>query len=301
VPVTRSTDPIDRSTEPGDRTGLLLGFGAYLLWGVFPLYFGLLEPAGAVEIIAHRVIWSLVLCLVVLTVTRALGTLRAVLRSPRTLAALAGAGVLVTTNWLVYVHGVLSGQTVDAALGYYINPLVTVLIAVLVLGERLRPAQWCALGLAAGAVVVITLGVGRLPWIALALALSFAGYGLVKNRTGQSVGALAGLTVETATMTPLALGYVGYLAARGSLTFPAHGPWHAAALAALGVITAVPLLMFGGAARRLPLSVLGLLQYLTPTLQFLIAVLVLREDMPAGRWWGFALVWAARRPAASWS
>jgi chloramphenicol-sensitive protein RarD len=276
-----------------DRRGLLLGFGAYLLWGFLPLYFGLLEPAGAVEIIAHRVVWSLLFCVLVLVVTRTLGTVRAVLRSPRTAGALAGAGVLVTTNWLVYVYGVLSGHTVDAALGYYINPLVTVVLAVVLLGERLRRAQWVALALGAIAVVVITAGVGRLPWIALTLAFTFGAYGLVKNRTGQTVGALAGLTIETATTTPLALGYLTWLGSQGALTFTMHGPAHTVALVALGVITAVPLLLFGGAARRLPLSVLGMLQYLTPTLQFLIAVLVFGEEMPAARWWGFGLVWLA--------
>lgn len=284
--------PPAHMTEAG-RTGLLLGLGAYLLWGFFPLYFVLLEPAGAVEIIAHRVVWSLAFCLLVLVVTRGLGTVRAVLRSPRTAGALACAGLLVTTNWLVYVYGVLSGHTVDAALGYYINPLVTVVLAVVLLGERLRRLQWVALSLGAAAVVVITAGVGRLPWIALTLAVTFGAYGLVKNRTGQTVGALAGLTVETATTAPVALGYLVWLGSQGTLTLAVHGPAHLAALTALGVITAVPLLLFAGAARRLPLSVLGMLQYLTPTLQFLIAVLVFGEEMPAARWWGFGLVWLA--------
>ncbi len=280
-------------SAPAPRSGLALGGAAYLLWGVFPLYFPLLDPSGPVEIIAHRILWSLVFCLAALAATRSLGTLRDVVRQRRTLASLAAAGLLVATNWLVYVYGVMSGHTVDAALGYYINPLVTVLLAVVVLGERLRPAQWAALGTAGAAVVVITAGVGRFPWVAVTLAVTFALYGLAKNRTGRTVGALTGLTIETATTTPLALAYVTWASAQGTLSMGAHGGWHTAGLLALGPITAVPLLLFGGAARRLPLSVIGILQYLTPTMQFLIAVLIFEEDMPAARWWGFALVWVA--------
>lgn len=275
-----------------DRPGLGLGLGAYFLWGLLPLYFPLLDPAGPVEIIAHRVVWSVLFCLVLLAVTHGTPGLRAVLRSPSTTATLATAGALIATNWLVYVYAVLGGHTVDAALGYYINPLVMVGLGVLVLGERMRPTQWVALGLGATAVVVITAGMGRLPWIALALALSFGLYGLVKNRVGRTVGAAASLTVETATMTPLALAYLTSLAADDRLTL-VRGGWHAAGLVALGVVTAVPLLLFGGAARRLPLSVIGMLQYLTPTMQFVIALAVFGEEMSAARWVGFALVWAA--------
>lgn len=285
--------PPTASSPALNRSGLVLGTGAYLLWGFLPLYFQLLAPARPVEIIAHRVVWSLVLCVTVLALTRSLGTLRTVVRSPRTVVTLAGAGVLLTINWLVYVHGVLSGHTVDAALGYYINPLVTVVIAVIVLGERLRRAQWAALVLGAASVLVISIGVGRLPWIALVLAATFGLYGLVKNRTGRTVGALTGLTVETTAVAPLALGYLVWLSAHGSSGLGTEGTGHTAALVGLGVVTAVPLLLFAGAARRLPLSVVGLLQYLAPTLQFLIAVLVFHEEMPAARWWGFALVWLA--------
>lgn len=278
--------------ERTDRAGLVQGVGAYFLWGLLPLYFPLLEPAGSVEIIAHRVVWSLVFCVLLLACTGGLPTLRAAVTDRRTLTRLGAAGVLIATNWLVYVYGVLTGHTVDGALGYYINPLVTVALAVVVLGERLRSMQWVALSLGAAAVVVITVGMGRLPWISLTLALSFGLYGLVKNRVGRTVGAVTSLTVETATMVPFALAYLWFLADDGRLTL-ARGGWHAAALVALGVITAVPLLLFGGAARRLPLSVIGMLQYLAPTLQFLVALLVFGEEMPAARWVGFALVWAA--------
>ena len=243
------------------------------------------------EIIAHRVWWSLLFCLVALAVTRTVPQALAVFRSRATLGRLAAGGVLVATNWLVFVYAVLSGHTVDAALGYYINPIVTVVLAVLVLRERLRPIQWAAVGLGLVAVVVLTAGVGRLPWIALVLAATFALYGLIKNHTGRTVPPLAGLAVETAVLTPLALGWLLLVEHGGSFT--THGPWHALALAGAGVVTAVPLLLFAGAARRLPLSVVGLLQYLTPTMQFVIGVAVFGEQMPAARWWGFALVWVA--------
>ncbi|MCU1433127.1 MAG: rarD [Actinotalea sp.] len=276
-----------------DRRGLALGLGAYLCWGFLPLYFPLLAPAGPVEIIAHRVVWSLLFCLVILLVTRTWGAFTTALRDRRMLATLALAGVLVGINWLVYVYGVLSGHTIDTALGYYINPLVTVAFAVLLLGERLRPAQWVAIGTGAAAVVVITVGVGRLPWIALTLAGSFGVYGLIKNRVGRTVPALASLAVETAVLSPVALAYLAWLGVTGASQLGANGAAHTTALVASGIITAIPLLLFGGAARRLPLSVVGLLQYLAPTLQFLIGVLVFGEEMPAARWWGFALVWMA--------
>ncbi|WP_238402748.1 EamA family transporter RarD [Cellulomonas sp. H30R-01] len=269
------------------------GIAAYALWGVLPLYFPLLEPAGAVEIIAHRVVWSLLFCLLLLLVTRTWAGFVAALRDRRTLGLLGVAAVLLAVNWLVFVFGVLTDRVVDAALGYFINPLVTVALAVLVLRERLRPVQWVALGFGALAVVVITVGYGQLPWIALTLALSFGFYGLIKNRVGRSVAAIPGLTAETLLLAPLALGYLAILGADGTGTFAAYGPWHAVALVSSGVVTAVPLLLFNSAARRLPLSVVGLLQYLAPVLQLLIGVLVLHEQMPVARWWGFALVWLA--------
>jgi chloramphenicol-sensitive protein RarD len=273
------------------QAGLAQGLGAYLLWGFLPLYFPLLIPAGPVEIIAHRVLWSLVVCVIALAAISGLRALRDVLRSPSTVGWLSLGSVLVASNWLVFVFAVLSGHTVDAALGYYINPLVTVVIAVAALGERLRPLQWASVGLGLAAVTVLTIGVGRLPWISLVLAATFGIYGLIKNRTGRTVSPLVGLTVETAVLTPLAAGWL-VLGLHGG-SFGSHGPWHAAALAGAGLVTAVPLLLFAGAARRLPLSVVGLLQYLTPTLHFAIGVWVFGEQMPPARWWGFALVWLA--------
>jgi chloramphenicol-sensitive protein RarD len=217
----------------------------------------------------------------------------AALRTPRALGLLALAAALVAVNWTTYVYGVLTDHVVDTALGYFVNPLVTVLLAVFVLGERLRRAQWVALASGAAAVVVITVGYGRLPWIALALAFSFGLYGLIKNRVGRTVPAVASLAVETLVLLPVAAGYLLVLAAQGTGAFGAHGSWHVVALVSSGVVTAVPLLLFGSAARRLPLSVIGMLQYIAPTMQFLLGVLVFGEQMPPARWFGFALVWVA--------
>jgi chloramphenicol-sensitive protein RarD len=294
----RPTDDHAAATTPPDttrptRAGLAAGLGAFLIWGVLPLYFPLLEPAGPAEIIAHRVVWSLAFCLLLLVVTRTWGSFVAVLRRPRTVAVLGLAAALLAVNWLVYVYGVLTDHVVDAALGYFVNPLVTVALAVLVLRERLRRVQWVALGFGAAAVVVITVGYGRLPWIALVLAASFGTYGLIKNRVGRAVAALPGFAVETVVLTPLALGYLLVLGAQGSGAFGTHGSWNAVALASAGVVTTVPLLLFNSAARRLPLSVVGLIQYVTPVLQFVIGVTVGHERMPAARWAGFGLVWVA--------
>lgn len=281
------------SPSSPDRWGLPLGLSAFVLWGAMPLFFPLLEPAGPVEIIAHRVVWSLVFCLVLLVATRSVGSFVAVLRSRRTMGALALASLLIVVNWTTYVYAVLSGHVLDAALGYFINPLLTVLLGVLVLRERLRVAQWVALGFGAAAVVVISTGVGGLPWIALVLAGAFGLYSLVKNRVGRDVDALPGLAAETAVATPFALAYLVVLGLTGVGTFTTQGAGHALLLAACGVITGLPLLLFSAAARRLPLSVVGMLQYLTPVLQFLLGLLVFGEHMPPTRWAGFVLVWVA--------
>lgn len=277
--------------SPGRRGGLVAGVAAYLLWGALPLYFPLLEPADPVEIIAHRVVWSLLLCLVLLLATRTWGAFTALLRDGRVLLPLGVAAVLLAVNWLVFVHGVTTGHVVDAALGYFINPLVTVALAVVVLGERLRAVQWVAVGFGVAAVAVITAGYGRLPWIALVLAGSFGTYGLIKSRLGPRVAALPGLAAETALLTPVAVGYLVWLQVVGAGTFAPD--LHGLALVGTGVLTAVPLLLFNSAARRLPLSTVGLLQYLAPVLQLAIGVLVAGEEMPPARWWGFGLVWVA--------
>nr|WP_213281286.1 EamA family transporter RarD [Cellulomonas hominis] len=276
-----------------DPRGLAAGLGAYLLWGVLPLYFELLKPSGAVEVVAHRVLWSLIFCAVVLSVTRTWRAFATVLRTRRTMGLIATAAVLLAVNWLTFVFAALGGHVVDAALGYFINPLVTVALAVVVLRERLRRLQWVALGFGVLAVVVITVGLGTLPWVALTLAGSFGVYGLLKNRVGRSVAAAPGLAAETLVLAPVSAVYLIWLQGTGDGTFTGGGGWHALALAGTGVATALPLLLFGEAARRLPLSVVGMLQYLAPVLQFAIGVLVLHETMPPARWWGFGLVWVA--------
>lgn len=274
-----------------NRRGLLYGVAAFGLWGVLPMYWRLLEPATPVEILAHRFLWSLVVVAGILAVTRNWGWLRRYAGQPRVLAMLALAAVLMAVNWAAYIYGVNSGNVIETALGYFINPLVTVLIGAIVLGERLRPTQWAAVGLASVAAAVLTIDYGRLPWIALTLAGTFAIYGLLKKKAG--AGAVEGLTVETAVIALPALAYLTLLEAGGRGTFGHVSVGHTLLMVGTGIVTAIPLLFFGAAATRVPLSTLGLLQYLAPSLQFLIGVLILREPMPASRLAGFVLVWLA--------
>jgi chloramphenicol-sensitive protein RarD len=273
------------------RQGFLMGLGAYGLWGLFPLYWPLLEPAGALEILAHRVVWSAVVMVVLVLVVRRAAELRRAITSLRTVALMAAASAVIGANWGLFIWGVNNDHVIETSLGYFINPLVTVLLGVFVLGERMRPAQWAALGLAAVAVAALTVDYGRPPWLALALAGSFGLYGLIKKTAG--VGAVAGLTVETLLLLPVALGFLVVLGTQGDQHFTGHGVGHALLLTTTGLVTAIPLLLFGGAASRIPLSTLGLLQYLTPTLQFLLGLLVFGEPMPATRWIGFVIIWTA--------
>lgn len=272
-----------------NRRGVVLGAGAYLLWGLFPLYWPLLEPATSLEILAHRFVWSLVVVVGLIAVRRRLGGLRGVLRDRRRVGLLLVAAVVIALNWYAYIYGVNSGRVVETSLGYFINPLVTVLLGVVVLRERLRALQWVAVGVAGLAVAVLTLDYGRPPWIALVLAASFGTYGLIKKTT--AVGPAEGLAVESGALVVPALGYLIWLETTGDAVFGHAGLGNALLLVIAGVVTSVPLLLFAGAARRVPLVTLGLLQYLAPTLQFLIGVLVLGEAMPAVRWIGFGLVW----------
>ena len=243
------------------------------------------------EILAHRIIWSALTTVVLVVVLRRTPTLLAAVRDRRTLLLLAAAAVTISVNWGTYIYGVNSGRVVESSLGYFINPLVTVLMGVLVLGEQLRRLQWVALALAAVAVVVLTLAYGRPPWVAIVLALSFGTYGLAKKSAG--VGAIESLALETVLLLPLAAAYVGWLVATGASTFGTAGAGHALLLTTTGIVTVVPLLCFGAAALRIPLTTLGLLQYIGPVLQFAIGVLLLGEEMPAARWVGFGLVWVA--------
>jgi chloramphenicol-sensitive protein RarD len=279
----------DGARDPG-RTGVLAGIAAYSLWGIFPLFFRLLDDVDAVEILLHRVVWSFVVVLVLVTVRRD-GVRSQVRAIPGATARLAAAGVLVATNWLVYIWAVNHDHVVEGALGYYVNPLLTVALGVVVLGEHLRRLQLVALGLGAAAVAVLTAAYGRVPWIAVTLACTFAAYGFLKKSV--PVGATASLAVETAVLLPVALAGMGVLHLGGDAGFTNGGPGRDALLVSLGVVTAVPLLLFGTAATRIPLSLLGLLQYLTPTLQLLCGVVIFDEPMPPARLAGFVLVWIA--------
>lgn len=270
---------------------MLFGATAYGLWGLFPLYWTLLSAAGALETLAHRMMWSLFAVAIVLVWTRRLGSFRAVLRNHRQLGLLACAAVLISANWGAYIWGVNNGRVVETALGYFTGPIVSVLMGVLLLGERLRKAQWTAVALGVIAVVVLAVGYGEVPWIALVLAFSFSTYGLVKKLA--NVAAVESMAVETSVTLLPALAYVIILEANGTGTFVSLGIGHTLLLIGGGFVTMVPLLAFGAAAVRIPLSVIGMLQYMTPTMQFAFGVLVFHEQMPPERWLGFAIVWAA--------
>jgi len=274
-------------------SGTAYGLAAYGAWGLFPLYFSALRPAGALEVLVHRVLWAFLLCLLVVMVLGQLRLLRRTLASRRTLLVVGLAGALIAANWTLYIVAVLTGHVTEAALGYFLNPLVTVALGVLVLREHLRPAQWVAVALGAVAAAYLSFDYGAPPWLSLALAFSFASYGLVKKHLGVSLSAIQSLTAETMVVSPLALGVLSYLILTGQDTFTTEGWAHTLLLLGAGVATTVPLLWFAAAARRIPLSTVGLLQFLTPVLQLLCAVLLLGESMPSSRWVGFALVWTA--------
>ncbi|MFI6687624.1 EamA family transporter RarD [Streptomyces sp. NPDC050485] len=273
------------------RTGLLYGIGAYGMWGLVPLFWPLLKPADAIEILAHRMVWSLAIVGIALLALRRWAWLGELLRQPRKLALIAVAATVITVNWGVYIWSVNSGHVVEASLGYFINPLVTIAMGVLILKERLRRAQWAAVAVGAAAVVVLTVGYGRPPWISLTLAFSFATYGLVKKKV--NLGGLESLAAETAVQFLPALVYLLWLSGQGRATFANGGAGHSALLAATGIVTAIPLVCFGAAAIRVPLSTLGLLQYLAPVFQFLLGIVYFHEEMPPERWAGFSLVWLA--------
>jgi chloramphenicol-sensitive protein RarD len=268
---------------------VLSGIAAYGLWGLFPLYWPLLKPSGAVEILAHRVLWSLVAVAATLAVRRHWRWVREL--SPRRLGLLAIAAVVISFNWGTYIYAVNTGHTIESSLGYFINPLISVLFGVLVFRERLRPWQWAAIGLGALAVVVLAVDYGRPPWIALVLACSFGTYGLVKKFA--DMPSAESLATETALIFLPALVYLVVLEGRGTAAFGHEGAANALLLVGAGVVTAVPLMLFNTAATRIPMSTLGMLQYLAPILQFLIGLLVQHEPMPASRWIGFLLVWGA--------
>ena len=275
------------------RRGKAYGAVAYVIWGTFPLYFHLLAPAGAWEILAHRILWTLLFCGAVLVVRRELAWCRLVLGNPRLLGAVALAGLLIAVNWTIYVAAVVAHHVTEASLGYFLNPIVTVAIGVVVLRERLRSLQWLAVAIGLAAGIYLSVDFGRPPWIALGLAFSFALYGLMKKRLGTKLGAFQSLTSETAVLAPVAVAVLVWLGVRGETTFTMDAPAHPLLLASAGVVTAAPLLLFAAAARRVPLVTIGLLQFVTPVLQLLCGVLLLGETMERSRWVGFGIVWVA--------
>jgi chloramphenicol-sensitive protein RarD len=273
------------------RKGYLFGVLAYLCWGAFPLYWKLLRPSTAVEILAHRIVWSFAAVVVVVAVARGWRRIGELLHRPRKLALIALAAILVAVNWGIYIYGVNADRVVETSLGYFINPLVTVLLGVFVLRERLRPAQWVALCIGAISVGVLTFDYGHVPYIALSLAASFGVYGLIKKRL--AVPAADGLLGESGALALPAAVYLAVLAGQGQATFGQVSPGHTTLMLLSGVVTAVPLLLFAGAANRIPLSDIGLLQYVAPILQLGCGVLIFNEPMPPWRLAGFALVWLA--------
>lgn len=284
--------PQHHTAQQGAGHGLLYVFGCYLIWGFFPLYFLLVTPTTPLEMVSERVLFSLFFCALLVPLTRQIRALRAVFRQPRTLLILGASGLLIFINWLLYIVATTSNNVMEASLGYYINPIVSVALGVIFLGERLRRLQWAGISVAALAVLVMVFFYGSVPWIALGLAFSFGLYGLLKKQAG-AVPAVISLTVETIVLSPIAALLMWGFYRRGELTLLSEGTAHFWILAASGIITAVPLLLFAAGTARVPLSVVGMIQYLTPTLQFLLALFVTHEHLNAGRWAGFALIWVA--------
>jgi chloramphenicol-sensitive protein RarD len=272
------------------KLGLTFGFSAYILWGLFPLYWPLLKPATPAEIVSHRAVWTSIFCLLVLAFQKQLRQTFKLMFTKRVFFRLVAASALISINWLVYIWATNNGHVVEAALGYYINPLIIIAFGVILLGEKLRRTQWVAVALGALGVLVLTIDYGRLPWIALTLAISWGSYGLIKKQL--NLGAVEGLTIETLISFIPYAGFILYLASTGEGQW--GGSWKLTILlTAAGAITAIPLLLFNGSATRLPYSTIGLLQYITPTLQFSIGVWINHESMPAARWIGFVVIWGA--------
>jgi len=273
-----------------NKLGLLFGISAYSLWGAFPLYWPLLEPANALEIVSHRAVWTLVFCFIVLAATKALKSTLATLKQPKITIRLFLTSLLISINWLVYIWATNNGHVVEASLGYYINPLIIIGFGVILLKEKMRPLQWVAVTIASIGVLVLTIDYGRLPWIALVLAISWGSYGLIKKQLG--LGALEGLAIETLISAFFYLGYLIYIGNQGTGQF-GHSWGLTLLLMSAGAVTAIPLLLFNGSTNRLPFTTIGLLQYITPTLQFSVGVWVRHEDMPTARWIGFLIIWVA--------
>ena len=271
--------------------GIWNGIAAYAMWGVFPIYWKLLHEVPALQVIGHRISWSFILLILFVLVTQQWKEFRSAALTPKRLGIYALAGALLTVNWLVYVWGVNAGFIVETSLGYFINPLLSVLLGVLFLHERLRPAQWIPVALATAGVTYLTIAYGRLPWIALSLAFSFGFYGFVKKLA--PLGSLYGLTLETGIVFPVALIYLAFVGRNGTGAFLHEGLQIDLLLIGAGAVTTIPLLMFASAARQIPLTVVGLLQYIAPTIQFLIGVLLYKEPFDHAHLIGFSIVWIA--------
>ena len=270
--------------------GLLFGVSAYTLWGLFPIYWPLLKPANPLEIVSHRAVWTLVFCFIILALTKTLKSTLSILKRPKIVAGLFLGSILISINWIIYIYAANNEHVVEASLGYYINPIVVIATGVIVLKEKMRPLQWLAVGIATLGVAVLTIDYGRLPWIALGLALSWGSYGLVKKQLG--LGALEGLSIETLLSSGFYLAYLIWLGNSGEGHFT-YSLTLTLLLIGGGAVTAIPLLLFNGSTNRLPLTLIGLLQYITPTIQFCIGVWYYQEDMSTARWTGFLIIWIA--------
>ena len=275
-----------------NTVGLTFGAGAYLIWGSFPLLIQLSKFASPFETVVWRVVFGFLFAALLVTITKTWGQILALVKTPKKLVWVAVAAIFIFINWQVYVVAVVTGNVIETSLGYFINPLVTVMFAVVLLKEKLRRMQWVALGVGLIAVLVLTVDYGRPPWIAIILALSFGTYSLAKNRVGRNIGALQSFTIESATVLPIAIIQLIVVASFGPVML-LSGPMEAAVLIGFGIMTAVPLILFGAAASRIPLSMIGFIQYLTPVLQFSAGYFILGEEMPPVRWIGFGLVWVS--------
>ncbi len=278
-----------RENPPDYSNSMLLGALCYFMWGLLPAYFPLLEPAGAVEIIAHRIVWTALLMGIICVATKEHRELLAL--SARQWGIIAIAGVVVASNWLVYVYAINSGHVAEAALGYFINPLVNVAFGMLFFGEKLSGLKKAAVAIATGAVILITVAGGQLPYLGIGVAVTFAVYGAVKKKV--TISSVASVTAETAVLTPFALAFIIYLEVTGSGTFASQGTGHALLLATAGIVTGVPLLLFGTAVHRVSLSTMGMLQFISPTMQFFWALFVKHEEISPVRWAGFVIIWGA--------
>ncbi len=273
-----------------EKLGLVYGLGAYVLWGLFPLYWPLLKPATPPEIVSHRAVWTMVFCFIILAITKSLKSTLATFKRPKVAAKLFTASILVSINWLIYIWATNNGHVVEASLGYYINPLIAIAFGIILLKERMRLLQWVSVSIATIGVLVLTIDYGRLPWVAFGVALSWGTYGLIKKQL--NLGAVEGLAIETLIAFIPYCAYLIFLDSKGDGRF-GQGVSLTILLISAGAVTAIPLLLFNASTTRLPLTTIGLLQYITPTLTFIIGVWINHEVMSTARWIGFFIIWIA--------